>query len=175
MTHVAPVSAFGRGPAHYVVDRWRGPAHAPGTSGFRSGASLSPPAPRAETIIGVSEHGDLYVAVLVNEITVDNPGHVASFEESIVLLRADSEEDAERIALAYAHDAETSYLNVDGETVRWRFRRLSGLSLALDENLDPQRLRTGTEIFSRFFSDLDAYDAVDGDRDAARWSPGLQE
>lgn len=159
-----------------VVDRGRGPPLARRVPpGFCSGASLSPARPGAGTIIGMPEHDDLYVAVLVNEITVDNPGHVPSYEESIVVLRAGSEEDAERIALAYAHDAETSYLNEDGETVRWRFRRLSGLGLALDGDLDPQRLRTGMEIYSRFFSDLDAYDAVDGYRDAARWSPELPE
>lgn len=123
-----------------------------------------------------SEQTDpLYVAVLINEITVDGPGHVPKFEESIVLLRAGSERDAERIAEAYARNEEASYLNKYGETVRWSFRKLVAIGRSLDEDLDPDRLRTGTEIFSRFFSDLEAYHAVDGHPDAARWSPDLRE
>ncbi|MGQ0574744.1 MAG: DUF4288 domain-containing protein [Pseudonocardia sp.] len=108
---------------------------------------------------------------MVNEVTVDGPGHVPSYEESIVLLRAASDEDAERIAHAHAREAETSYLNEDGEVVRWSFRKLVAIGRALVDDLDPERLGAGTEIFSRFFRNLDAYRAVEGNPDAARWSP----
>jgi hypothetical protein len=115
----------------------------------------------------------LYVAILINEISVDGPGHVPRYEESIVLLRAASNEDAERRALRHAHAAETSYTNTDGETVRWSFRELASIGPALEYTFDEERLAEGVEIYSRFFGDLDAYRAADGLPDAARWSPDL--
>lgn len=130
----------------------------------------------AVTIVGMTAVPTpwLYVAVLINEISVDGPGHVPRFEESFVLLRASSDEEAEQVALAFARAAEHSYLNEDGETVRWTFRQLATVGPALEDGVDSERLPAGIEIFSRFFDDLEAYRAVDGNPDAARWSPGLR-
>jgi hypothetical protein len=118
---------------------------------------------------------DLYVAILVNEISVDGPGHVPWYEESIVLLRAASDEDAARRALQHARAAETSYANADGETVHWSFREIASIGPALEGVFDPVRLAEGVEIYSRSFGDLDAYRALDGQPDAARWSPDVPD
>jgi Domain of unknown function (DUF4288) len=123
----------------------------------------------------VDASDSLYVAILINEISVDGPGHVPRFEESIVLLRADSDEGAERLALQHARAAETSYQNEYGETVRWSFRELASIGPALEQSLDGEQLAAGVEIYSRFFGDIDAYRAVDGSPDEARWSPDLRE
>lgn len=108
---------------------------------------------------------EIYVAVLVNEITI--AGHPDHFEESIVLVRAGSTEEAERAALAHGAAAQTTYANEDGEPVRWAFRELAALAPALEQDLG----RLPAEIYARSFTDLDAYHAAEGSPDEARWHP----
>lgn len=126
-------------------------------------------------MVGMTEEAprpELYVAILINEIVVEGPAHVPDFEESIVLVRAGSVEEAERVAEDYARHAETSYPNADGETVRWVFRHLAAVGPALAQDLQV-RAGSGVEIFSRFFHDLEAYREAGGSPDAARWTPEL--
>lgn len=116
----------------------------------------------------------LFAAILINEITVENPAHVPQFEESVLLFTADSLEDAERHALAYGREQEHEYTNVVGETVRWSFRKLADVNYATQDDLSAERLAAGVEVHSRFFHDLTAYEAADGSPDEARWSPELE-
>jgi uncharacterized protein DUF4288 len=73
-----------------------------------------------------------YVAELVVEITVeDDPRNVV--HKNLVLIRADSPEEAYEKALSLGREAETFYENPAGKQVRFKFRGLSELNVIQDE------------------------------------------
>lgn len=84
-----------------------------------------------------------FVAVLVVECRVGREKPTL-WDEQIVVLRARNADEAYMAARRAGGEAETSYENDDGRTVRWRFRGLGGL-----DELGVSAIRSGTEIFSR--------------------------
>jgi len=67
------------------------------------------------------------------------------FEESVVVVRAGSAEDAERRALRHAEQSEHAYRNGHGETVKWRFVRVIRVF-----ELNDDVITDGTEVYSNF-------------------------
>jgi len=67
------------------------------------------------------------------------------WEESIVLIEADSEEDAMREAQSIGRRDETSFTSVSGELVKWEFVCVTEVHEILEETF-----KHGTEVFSRF-------------------------
>ena len=84
----------------------------------------------------------LYGVKCINHIIV--AGVILDYEESIVVVEADSEEDARQAATTYAMDAQHSYLNEDGETVEWRFHGLDVQEYELTAPLTPP-----VEVYSK--------------------------
>lgn len=73
-----------------------------------------------------------YVAEMVEEITIrDDPRNVV--HTNLVLIRADSPEDAYNKATALGREHEISYSNPSGKLVSIKFRGLSELSVIHDE------------------------------------------
>lgn len=68
-----------------------------------------------------------------------------TFEESILLIKAPSEEEAYLIGEKEALKNEVEYLNQYDETVEWKFIRVIDCF-----NLFDKKLQTGTELYSRF-------------------------
>lgn len=80
-----------------------------------------------------------------NTIDMNYTKEYKTFEESIILIRAQSFEDAYKIAEGKGKKAELSYINPYGETVNWRFvQAIDCFSLFVDS------LYSGTELYSRF-------------------------
>ncbi|PET68910.1 S-ribosylhomocysteinase [Bacillus sp. AFS001701] len=71
-------------------------------------------------------------------------GH-KTFEESILLIKAPSEEEAYLIGEKEAIKNEVEYLNQFDQTVEWKFIRVIDCF-----NLSDKNLQTGTELYSRF-------------------------
>ena len=67
------------------------------------------------------------------------------WEQSIFLIQALDEEEAKAKAENVAKKEELSYRAISGETVKWRFVKLTGTYQILQETLTE-----GTEVFSRF-------------------------
>ncbi|PEJ60139.1 S-ribosylhomocysteinase [Bacillus sp. AFS002410] len=68
-----------------------------------------------------------------------------TFEETILLIKAPSEEQAYLIGEKEALKNETDYLNQFGETVEWKFIEILDCFELFDK-----KLQTGTELYSRF-------------------------
>ncbi|MFF3021736.1 DUF4288 domain-containing protein [Gottfriedia sp. NPDC057948] len=68
-----------------------------------------------------------------------------TFEDSILLIKAPSEEEAYLIGEKVAIKNEVEYLNQYDETVEWKFIRVIDCF-----NLFDKKLQTGTELYSRF-------------------------
>jgi hypothetical protein len=98
----------------------------------------------------------MYVAVLLFEASGDAAGRAPLFQESFVLLAADSPAEAREHAVSHGRGRETSYRNEDGEPVTWRLRTV----VDVNEVLDPE-LGDGAEVYARHFRDYDAYAAFE--------------
>ena len=93
-----------------------------------------------------------YIAILVYESHSSAPTYPPLYEEEIVLLQADSDEEARTKALDYAQKQETSFQNELGETITHTFRHLVDVQQALYS-----RFGDGTPLYSRHFRNIDAY------------------
>ncbi|MED0670109.1 DUF4288 domain-containing protein [Aneurinibacillus aneurinilyticus] len=67
------------------------------------------------------------------------------FEESIILIKAKTIEQAYNIAEEQAKQSEHEYLNSYGQLVRWKF-----VNILHAFELNDDEFKTGTEIYSRF-------------------------
>ena len=67
------------------------------------------------------------------------------WEESVVLLEAESEQEAHLLALRMGQEREVSYKNVYGEMVSWRFDSIQALC-----EIGLEHPSHGSEVFSRF-------------------------
>ena len=84
-------------------------------------------------------------AILIRSEAADRLPHESLWEESVVLVKADTEDEALAIATAIGRRQELSY-SVDGGTqLRWLFDRVARVYA-----IESEDLQSGTELFSRF-------------------------
>lgn len=97
----------------------------------------------------------MYAAVLVYESSSSAAGYETLYEETVTLVRANSDEQASERAHEFARMRETSYLNEYGETITWSLKRLADVSEIVD------KIDDGAEVYTRFFRDYEAYCAFE--------------
>ncbi|GAA2812271.1 DUF4288 domain-containing protein [Saccharopolyspora taberi] len=95
---------------------------------------------------------DFYLAVLVTEATTDDGAGGPLYEESFVLLKAESEEEAREKAAEYGKQQETSYRNENDELVSWKLKHVVDVRQVEDATFDD-----GSELYSRFFRGYQGY------------------
>lgn len=98
-----------------------------------------------------------YAVVILNELSSLSPSHKTLYEEEIVMILAGSEDDARARVISYAKEQEDSYQNQFGETITHRLKAVK------DVQMMPPELESGTTVYSRFFSDIETYEAFDAD------------
>ena len=98
-----------------------------------------------------------YAVVILNELSSPSPNHTTLYEEEIVMIMADSENDARVRAINNAKAQEDSYQNQYGETITHKFRVIKDIQLM------PLGLESGTTVYSRFFRNIETYEAFDAD------------
>ena len=97
-----------------------------------------------------------YVAVLLLEALSDAPDHEPLFEESFVLLTAETAEEAAEKAREYGKQQESSYVDEKDNPVSWKLKQVVEVKPLEDATLDD-----GAEIYSRFFRNHRAYTELD--------------
>jgi hypothetical protein len=101
-------------------------------------------------LIGSEEK--FYVAVLVWESSSVAPGYQPLYEESFMLLRAASLDEAKTRAEELGRAEQSQYVNENGETITWLFKHLIDVNDVLWDDL-----ADNTTLYSRHFRDYDAY------------------
>jgi hypothetical protein len=96
-----------------------------------------------------------YIATIIYESSSDSADYEPLFEESLLAIKATSEEEAMSRVTEYVANSIHSYKNQYGETITWSFKQLERVQPALSDTLPD-----GEEIFSRFFRDFAAYQAT---------------
>jgi hypothetical protein len=85
------------------------------------------------------------VSLLTKGDLPDQPEIDILWEESIVLIEAESEDQARVVAERIAKNAETQYRTASGEHISWKFHTIERIY-----KIEDDVLQTGTELFSRF-------------------------
>jgi len=94
----------------------------------------------------------LFIAVLLYEARAKDGSQAPLYQESFVLLRATSEDEARKLAAAHGQQQQTSYTSAEGATIQWSLKHVVDVSPALDEELEH-----GAELYARHFRNYDAY------------------
>ncbi len=98
---------------------------------------------------GEPEH---YVAVLLVESSSDASGYEPFYEESFVLLTAESADEAQEKAREYGKQHETSYEDEHDRLVTWKLKHVLEVKPVEDATFDD-----GAELYSRFFRNYSGY------------------
>jgi hypothetical protein len=92
-----------------------------------------------------------YIAILLYESAAPLPDYVPLYEESILLLIATSQEEAEDKARRYAEKPNV-YLNELGETITWTLKHVVDVNPILYAGFNDE-----AELYARHFRNYAAY------------------
>jgi hypothetical protein len=95
---------------------------------------------------------EFYVAVLVVESSSDAADYTPLYEESFVLIKAESEAEAREKATDYGKQHETSYQDEHHRLITWKLKHVVEV-----KQLDDTTFDDGTELYSRFFRNYAGY------------------
>lgn len=112
--------------------------------------------PRSYSPSTFSSEAEFYVAVLLLESTSDDADYKPLYEESFVLLKAESDEEAHEKATGHGKQLQTSYHNEHHQLITWKLKQVIEVKQLEDATFDD-----GTELFSRFFRNYAAYKSFD--------------
>ncbi len=93
-----------------------------------------------------------HVAIILYKSSSDANGYVPMFEESITLIKANTEAEARKSAECLAHSRGAKFKNEKGEEITWVFDKIIDIAPMLEDNL-----KDVTEIYSRHFANINAY------------------
>ena len=100
----------------------------------------------------VSSDPELYVAVLLIESSSDSPGYRPLYEESFVLVSAESDEEAQEKAREYGKQHEASYEDEHHQQVKWKLKHVVEV-----RRVEDATFHDGTQLYSRLFRDYSSY------------------
>ncbi|MHB8597579.1 MAG: DUF4288 domain-containing protein [Ktedonobacteraceae bacterium] len=97
-----------------------------------------------------------YMAVILYEAQSDAPDYEPLYEESFVLISANSEEEAGEKAKIHTQQQLTRYQNEFGETITWVVKQIVDVSPVLTDTIED-----GSELYTRHFRNYQAYSAFE--------------
>ncbi len=100
----------------------------------------------------VSKEQSLYIAIIIYESSSNSPDYKPLYQESFVLIKATSLEEAKEKALIHALQQQGSYQNENNDTITWSLKQIVDVNSVLYDGLD-----NGTELYARHFRNYEAY------------------
>lgn len=97
-----------------------------------------------------------FVAILLYRSSSDAPDYTPLYQETFVVLTANSLDHARAKAESYGRSRQASYQNEYQETITWTLFRVVDVAHTLDEPIVD-----GAELYARHFRDYSAYQVVD--------------
>jgi hypothetical protein len=95
---------------------------------------------------------DVYIAVVIYESSSESPQYETLFEESFMIVKASSLEEAKQKTHQYATDHTSTFKNESGVSITWSLKQVIDVNQVL-YNPDTD----GAEIYARHFRDYQAY------------------
>lgn len=98
-----------------------------------------------------------YVAVILLESSSAHKDYTPLYDETIILIAANSQEEAKEKAASYGEESQTKFKNKYGVDIEWKLRKVVDVNDILRDDFENDVV----EIYSRHFSDINSYEGID--------------
>ncbi|MEH2401342.1 DUF4288 domain-containing protein [Nostoc sp.] len=100
-----------------------------------------------------------YVAIILYKSSSDAPSYQSLYQESFVLIKAASLEEAKAKALNHGKNESVSYTNENGETITWSLQQVVDVNSVLDDDFDSSE--EIVDLYARHFRNYEAYQSFE--------------
>ncbi|MEH1842760.1 MAG: DUF4288 domain-containing protein [Nostoc sp.] len=101
----------------------------------------------------------LYIAIILYKSSSDKPDYQPLYQESFVLVKATSLQEAKVKVLNHAKNESVSYTNENGETITWSFEQVVDMNSVLHDNFDSSE--EIVDLYTRHFRNYEAYQSFE--------------
>lgn len=96
-----------------------------------------------------------YIAIILYKSSSDKPDYQPLYQESFVLIKANSLEQAKAKALNHGKNENVSYTNQNGETITWSLQQVVDVNSVLYDDFDSAE--DAIDLYARHFRNYEAY------------------
>ncbi|MCV3215005.1 DUF4288 domain-containing protein [Plectonema radiosum NIES-515] len=96
-----------------------------------------------------------YIAIILYKSTSDKPDYQPLYQESFVLIKANSLKRAKAKALNHGKNESVSYTNENGETITWSLQQVVDVNSVLYDDFDSAE--DAIDLYARHFRNYEAY------------------
>jgi hypothetical protein len=107
----------------------------------------------------VNRKESFYIAIILYKSSSDKPDYQPLYQESFVLIKATSLEEAKVKAVNHGKNESVSYTNEDGETITWSLQQLVDVNSVLYDDFDASE--DGVDLYTRHFRNYQAYQSFE--------------
>lgn len=98
-----------------------------------------------------------YVAIVLLESSSEDKGYTPLYDETTILISANSLEEAKKKATSYGKENYTKFKNKYGMEIEWKFRKVVDVNDILHDSFKDDVV----EIYSRHFNDISSYECIE--------------
>ncbi|MEH2015353.1 DUF4288 domain-containing protein [Nostoc sp.] len=96
-----------------------------------------------------------YIAIILYKSSSDKPDYQTLYQESFVLIKAASLEEAKAKVLNHGKNETVSYTNENGETITWFLQQIVDVNSVLNDDFDSSE--DIVDLYTRHFQNYEAY------------------
>ncbi|MHC5938889.1 DUF4288 domain-containing protein [Nostoc sp.] len=96
-----------------------------------------------------------YIAIIIYKSSSDKYDYQPLYQESFILIKAASLEEAKVKALNHGKNESVNYTNENGETITWSLQQVVDVNSVLDDDFDSSE--DIVDLYARHFRNYDAY------------------
>lgn len=100
-----------------------------------------------------------YIAIILYKSSSTQPDYQPLYQESFVLIKATSLEDAKVKASNHGKNESISYTNENGETITWSLQQVVDVNSVLDDDFNSSE--DGVDLYARHFRNYQAYQSFE--------------
>ncbi|MEH2425960.1 MAG: DUF4288 domain-containing protein [Nostoc sp.] len=100
-----------------------------------------------------------YIAIILYKSSSDKHDYQPLYQESFVLIKAASLEEAKAKALNYGKDESVSYINENGETITWSLKQVVDVNSVLYDDFNSSE--DIVDLYARHFRNYEAYQSFE--------------
>ncbi|MBD2343969.1 DUF4288 domain-containing protein [Anabaena subtropica] len=100
-----------------------------------------------------------YIAIILYKSSSDKPDYQPLYQESFVLIKATSLEEAKVKAVNHGKNESISYTNENGETITWSLQQVVDVNSVLYDDFDSSE--DSIDLYARHFRNYQAYQSFE--------------
>ncbi|MEH1873700.1 DUF4288 domain-containing protein [Nostoc sp.] len=100
-----------------------------------------------------------YIAIILYKSSLSEDDYQPLYQESFVLIKGTSLEEAKGKALNHGKNESVSYTNENGETISWSLQQVVNVNSVLDDNFDSSE--DIVDLYTRHFRNYEVYQSFE--------------